>query len=99
MEEHKPWTAEQIPDQSGKVVLITGANSGLGYESALALARVGAQVIMACRSLEKGETARREILERARRLRLLYKRLDLSSLSSIREAARQVKGRIPAWIS
>ena len=48
------WAAEQIPDQSGKTVIVTGANSGIGFEASTALARKGARVIMACRSLEKG---------------------------------------------
>ena len=49
------WTTENIPDQHGKVFLITGANSGLGFESSFTLAGKGARVIMACRNLENVE--------------------------------------------
>ena len=48
-----PWTAADIPDQRGRTALITGANSGLGLESARALAARGATVLLACRSFEK----------------------------------------------
>lgn len=48
------WTIEEMPDQNGRIAIVTGANSGLGYETTLALARKGAQVITACRNLEKG---------------------------------------------
>ena len=57
MSEASSWIDENIPDQSGKLVLVTGANSGLGYEVTRALARKGATVLMACRNLEKGEEA------------------------------------------
>lgn len=52
------WTANNIPDQSGRVAMVTGANSGLGYESSRELARKGATVIMACRNPQKAERAK-----------------------------------------
>ena len=55
------WTIEQMPDQRGKIVIVTGANSGIGYEAARALALRGAAVVMACRSLERGESAAAKI--------------------------------------
>lgn len=58
------WTTKNMPSQAGKTVIITGANSGIGLEIATALARKGAQVVLACRSLDRGEHAAREI-ERA----------------------------------
>ena len=51
------WTAATMPDQSDRTVVVTGANSGLGYEATAAFARKGATVVMACRSLERGEQA------------------------------------------
>ena len=54
------WTAADIPDQSGRIALVTGANSGLGLETARALAARGATVLLACRSLAKAEQAREE---------------------------------------
>ena len=55
------WTKSNIPELTGKVIIVTGGNSGLGYESVKAFAEKGAEVIMASRSLEKGSTAKKEI--------------------------------------
>lgn len=79
------WTANDIPDQTGKIVVITGANSGLGYETALALARKNAHVVMTSRSIEKGEKARAEILKQVPNAQVDVMRLDLANLASIRE--------------
>ena len=56
------WTEADIPLQRGKNVVISGANSGLGFHTSLALAGRGARVIMACRNLEKGEEARKKVM-------------------------------------
>ena len=56
------WNTTHIQDLTGKTIIITGGNSGLGFEAAKALSRKGATVIIACRSTEKGEAARNEIV-------------------------------------
>jgi len=55
------WTVENIPDLRGKIIVVTGGNSGLGYESVKAFASKGAEVVLASRSTEKGEGARAAI--------------------------------------
>lgn len=81
------WTAAEIPDQTGRRILITGANSGLGFITALKLARKGATVLMACRDEERGQAAILRILEEAPGGKLELLLLDLASLASVREAA------------
>ena len=78
------WTATDIPDQTGRVVIITGANSGLGYESALALARKGATVVMACRNAVQGQQALNRIKQAVPNAKLELASLDLSGLASVR---------------
>ena len=56
------FRAESIPDQTGRRVLVTGANSGLGFQASLALAAKGAQVFLACRSRERGEAAKQNTM-------------------------------------
>jgi hypothetical protein len=88
------WTAEDIPDCSGKTVLVTGANSGLGYEATKALARKGATVIMACRSLDRGADAARDIrdaLPNGTGGELYVRKCDLASLSSVESFAEGVR--------
>lgn len=74
-----------IPDQSGRVVLVTGANAGLGFETSKMLAGKNARVIMACRSTRKGESARQSILELFPDSDLRVEQLDISSLKSVRD--------------
>lgn len=83
-----------MPDQRGRLALITGANSGLGLETARALLAKGATVILACRSLERAELARQQLLPGARdgaAIDLLE--LDLAHLASVRAAASQLQDR------
>jgi NAD(P)-dependent dehydrogenase (short-subunit alcohol dehydrogenase family) len=78
------WTASDLPDLSGRRAVVTGANSGIGYFTALELARHGADVTMACRDQGKGDTARRAILAAAPTAAVQLRALDLSSLESVR---------------
>lgn len=87
------WTADDIPDQTGKVAIITGANSGLGRIDALELTRHGAQVIIASRSIDKGEAAAAEILTTVGGLEPIVRRLDLGNLDSIRAFAGEFTGQ------
>lgn len=82
------WTAAQIPPQHGKLAYITGANSGVGFHAALALARAGAAVILACRDQAKAEAARQRILAAVPGAQLEIALLDLASLASVRAAAQ-----------
>lgn len=81
------WTAADIPDQTGRRAIVTGANSGLGFESALALAAKGAEVTLAVRDTVKGEDAARQIVARAPHARVDVRRLDLADLGSVDEFA------------
>lgn len=84
------WTVDAIPPLHGKCALITGANGGLGYESALALAKRGAQLIMAVRNMKKGEEARAAILQQVPTADLRLIPLDLGNLATVRAAAAEV---------
>ena len=81
------WTTADIPDQSGRTAVVTGANSGLGLATARELARAGAHVVLACRNLEKGEAARAAIAAEVPGAQLELESLDLSSLDSVRSFA------------
>jgi protochlorophyllide reductase len=83
------WSDADIPDQSGRIALVTGANSGLGLETARALAQRGATVLLACRQRSRGEEARRQLLPLAR-AGLEVIDLDLADLASVAAAASQV---------
>lgn len=82
-----PWTTADLPDLSGRTTVITGANSGLGYETALALAGCGAAVTMAVRDVTKGEQAAAEIRRTVPGATVEVSPLDLASLASVREFA------------
>jgi NAD(P)-dependent dehydrogenase (short-subunit alcohol dehydrogenase family) len=81
------WTAADIPDQTGRRAIVTGANSGLGFETALALAAHGAEVTLAVRDTAKGEAAAEQIRTRVSQASLEVRRLDLADLASIDEFA------------
>jgi NAD(P)-dependent dehydrogenase (short-subunit alcohol dehydrogenase family) len=85
------WTQNDIPDQTGRTVLVTGANSGLGLRTAQVLAANGARVLMACRSPERGAVALRSVTEVADGGSAELVPLDLADLSSVHEAAERVR--------
>jgi NAD(P)-dependent dehydrogenase (short-subunit alcohol dehydrogenase family) len=87
------WSAEQIPDQSGRSAIVTGSNSGIGLSAARELARAGAQVVLACRNTDKAEAAEREIRSAARDADVEVAELDLASLESVREFASGYRER------
>ncbi len=81
------WTADEMGDLSGKTYVVTGANSGIGYEAALALASKGGTVVLSCRNLTKGQAALDSIRKTAPDARIELAALDLGSLRSVREFA------------
>jgi NAD(P)-dependent dehydrogenase (short-subunit alcohol dehydrogenase family) len=89
------WTTSDIPDQSGRVAIVTGANTGLGYQTAAALAQTGAHVVLAVRNLEKGNLALARIVAAHPNADVTLQKLDLSSLASVRAAARALRKAYP----
>jgi NAD(P)-dependent dehydrogenase (short-subunit alcohol dehydrogenase family) len=87
------WTADDIPDQSGRVAVVTGANSGLGLETARQLAAHGATVVLAVRRPERGLAAIEDIRSTVPAAQLVLQQLDLASLASVRDAAEQLRDR------
>ena len=84
MPDQKAWTSDDIPDISGKTIVVTGGNSGIGYEAALQFARKRAKVILACRDLGKARAAAAEIVASSPTADVEVMALDLSNLASIR---------------
>jgi NAD(P)-dependent dehydrogenase (short-subunit alcohol dehydrogenase family) len=82
-------------DLSGRVAVVTGANRGMGRETARELARMGAHVILACRSKERGEAAANEISDATGSSSVTAMQIDLSSLASVRDFARELQERVP----
>ncbi|MEC3955350.1 oxidoreductase [Nocardia sp. CDC153] len=85
-----PWTAADIPDLNGRTAIVTGANAGLGLETARRLAEHGARVVFACRNAEKAAAAAESIRETLPGAELPFVELDLASLESVRKAAVRV---------
>jgi NAD(P)-dependent dehydrogenase (short-subunit alcohol dehydrogenase family) len=87
------WTIADIPDLHGKVIIITGANSGIGYEAAKEFARKGAKTILACRSVEKGQAALDQIKKEIPQSQIELMTLDLANLTSVRKFTQAFKSR------
>lgn len=90
------WTASNIPDQTGRVAVVTGANGGLGLETTRELARKGATVVMGVRNREKAERAVDDIVAEIPDARLELRELDLASLASVEAFAEGVVNEHPA---
>jgi NAD(P)-dependent dehydrogenase (short-subunit alcohol dehydrogenase family) len=86
----KDWKPDRLPDLTGKTYVITGGNSGLGLDAARLLGKAGANLVLACRSLDKAEAAKRE-LQPAMKGSIDLVRLDLADLASVRAAADEVR--------
>lgn len=83
------WGIEQVPSQHGKAAVITGANSGLGYETALGLAKKDVEVILACRNIQKAEEAKSKILNEYPKAQIKIMKVDVSRLREVRDFANQ----------
>jgi NAD(P)-dependent dehydrogenase (short-subunit alcohol dehydrogenase family) len=90
---NEKWTAHDIPDLIGKTVVVTGANSGTGFAGTQALLRKRAHVVMACRSLERAETALTKIRQKIPDASAEIIQLDLANLSSIRDFAQEFNAK------
>lgn len=89
---HSKWTAKDIPPQNGRSILVTGTG-GLGFEAAIALARAGAEVILAGRNEQKGREAVKRILAILPFARVHFEQVDLASLASIEQFGRQMRAK------
>ena len=89
------WTSGDVPDQHGRTAVVTGANTGIGYEAARVLAERGAAVVLACRDLEKAGRAADRIRAGAPDASVTTLRLDLASLASVRQAADELRAAHP----
>ena len=89
------WTSGDVPGQHGRLAVITGANTGLGFETAQVLAGRGASVVLAVRDTEKGKRAAARIASAAPGANVMVQALDLTSLESIRAAAGELRARHP----
>jgi NAD(P)-dependent dehydrogenase (short-subunit alcohol dehydrogenase family) len=88
------WTMADMPTQSGRTVVVTGANSGVGLATATAFAAAGARVILACRNIDKGKAAAATMTDTVE-----VRALDLASLASVREFAKSIDEPIDVLVN
>jgi NAD(P)-dependent dehydrogenase (short-subunit alcohol dehydrogenase family) len=86
------WTADRLPDLTGKLYVITGGNSGIGFEAAKHLGKAGADVVLACRSVPKADNAASELRQQVKG-QVDVVQLNLSDLASVRAAAEELRGK------
>ena len=91
----KQWTSDDVPGQHGRLAVVTGANTGLGFQTAHVLAARGASVVLAVRDIEKGKHAAARIAATAPGANLTVQPLDLTSLDSIHAAADELRAKHP----
>lgn len=89
------WTEKDVPDESGRIAIVTGSNTGLGYDTARVLAARGARVVMAVRDTAKGEQAAARIRRLSGAADVTVHKLDLGSLASVRTAAAELAAAYP----
>ena len=90
-----PWTENDVPDESGRLAIVTGSNTGLGYDTARVLAGRGAHVVMAVRDTAKGEAAAARIRQLSPGAQVSVRKLDLGSLASVRDAGVEMASEYP----
>lgn len=93
MRSNQEWNVEKMPDLRGRVAVVTGANSGIGYETSAALADRGAHVVLACRNLDKANNAARRMCQAIAGASLEIIRLDLADLAAVRAFADTFRER------
>ena len=91
MIKNNKWTAENIPDQKGRIAIVTGSSSGIGYEAAKVLANKNEKVVIAVRNLEKGEKAKAKIVNQNSNADVVVIKIDLSDLSSIKSFVEEYR--------
>jgi NAD(P)-dependent dehydrogenase (short-subunit alcohol dehydrogenase family) len=95
MSANATWTATDVPDQTGRVAVVTGANTGIGYETARVLAERGAHVVLAVRNEDKGRAAVDRITAATPHADVVVRHLDLTSLDDIRETSDGLRADYP----
>jgi NAD(P)-dependent dehydrogenase (short-subunit alcohol dehydrogenase family) len=95
MSANSKWMAADVPDQTGRVAIVTGSNTGLGYETALVLAARGARVVLAVRDTDKGKAAAARIVGSSPHADVAVQPLDVGSLQSVRTAAEELRAGYP----